>query len=324
MLYLHCGWQRTGTSSLQATLSQHQEALRAAGILYPDRWRPPSSDAHHRFVDLLEPSTAGEDAIDSFKDYLRSNAERVVLISCEGLSNWLPAERRGSLLKLVLASQEATPVTCLWTLRSVDALLTSLYLHRIVTARSLPPPADFFREFAGWLDEAIVTMCELADAVGGSVAYSRYDDGGEHYDEILSSVGAPRALRAKIMEELRDGPRANVSLGQKGTVLLLHTDTIEDRAGVQLPRSALRAALRAGELRFAGDAPCELVEPQLRKLVHEGVLRASRDAGFAPYVEFFEGHAVDPALATPLDPDVFTDWDLERLRGWLAMKAAVW
>lgn len=317
MLYLHCGWQRTGTSSLQAALCQHQEELRAAGLVYPDRWRPLGSDAHHGIVEALDPSASGEAALESFKAYLRSNAESAVLISCEGLSNWLPAGRKGSLLKLVLAAQEVTPVTCLWTLRSVDALLTSLYLHRMVTARPLPPPADFFREFAGWLGEGVVTMCELAGAVGGSVAYSRYDSGGAHYEEILSSVGAPAALRAEIAAGLQGGPRANVSLGQKGAALLLHTEAIEERAGAPLPRPALCAALRAGELRFVGDAPCELVGPGLRALVHETVLSASRDAGFAPYVEFFGDHEVDSTLATPFDPDVLTGDDLDALRAWL-------
>jgi hypothetical protein len=302
---------------LQAALGRHQEALRAAGVVYPDRWRPRGSDAHHGIVAALEPSTAGEAALDNFKAYLRSNAEGSVLISCEGLGNWLPAERKKALLKLVLAAREVTPVICLWTLRSVDTLLTSLYLHRMVTARPLPPPADFFREFAGWLGEGVVTMCELADAVDGRVAYSRYDRGGKHHGEILGSVGVPEALRSEILAELQGGPRANESLGQKGAALLLNAEAIEEKAGVSLPQPALRAALRAGALRFAGEAPCEPVGPELRTLVHETVLAASRDAGFAPYVDFFGDHTVDPAPATPLDPDILTGEDLDTLRDWL-------
>jgi hypothetical protein len=319
MLYLHCGWQRTGTSSLQAALSRCQEQLRAAGILYPDRWRPRGNNAHFGIVELFEPSF-DEAGVELFKDYLRSNSERTVLISCEGLSNWLPAERRSSLLKLVLAAQEVVPVTCLWTLRSIDRLLTSLYLHRVATARHLPAPADFFRAFSPWLGEAALTMRKLDDAVGGNVSYGRYESGGGHYAEILGSVGMPDALKGEIVAGLQAGPRANVSLGQKGTALLLHVEEIEDRAGVQLPHAALRAALREGKLRFAGDVPCELVGPEVRQTVHEEVLGASRGAGFAPYAEFFEDHEVQPSPAASLDPDVLTGEDLDALRAWLTAR----
>jgi hypothetical protein len=317
MLYLHCGWQRTGTSSLQAALCRHQERLRAAGILYPERWRPPGSDAHFAIAELLEDPGGGKAAIDGFKDYLRTRADGTVLLSCEGLSNWLLAERRSSLQRLVAAARETTPVTLIWTLRSVDTLLTSLYLHRVATARPLPSPANFFHDFSDLLAEIVASMCHLADAVGGNASYGRYDGGGGHYAEILGVVGTPDPLREEIVGELRHGPRANVSLGRKGVVLLLHTEAIEDRLGARLQRQALRTALRSGELRLEGDAHCELVEPEVRRAVHENALGASRDLGFDPYIDLFADHEVSPAPAASLDPDALTDEDLDALRAWL-------
>lgn len=47
MLYLHCGWPRTGTTSLQAALFEHKDELAAGGTVYPDRWRSPIGFTHH-------------------------------------------------------------------------------------------------------------------------------------------------------------------------------------------------------------------------------------------------------------------------------------
>lgn len=316
MLYLHCGWQRTGTSTFQALLAEHQDRLADAGVIYPDQWRPGKSDAHHGIVEILAPDTANDGEIERFTDYLRSNADRTVLISCEGLSNWLPAGRRQLLIKLLHLARDVTPVRCVWTLRRIDSLLTSLYLHRLVTNKPLPPPADFFQGFSELSGEGITTMRIMDDAFSESAYYNCYDSGGAHYDEILRTVGVPDALREEMMETLRRRSRRNVRLGQKGAIALLHTDEVGQMAGVELPRFALRNALRTGKLQLPNDRPCELVEPHLRRAVHEKALEASRNEDFLPYAAFFEGQEVQPTLAGEMDPEAFTDEDLKCLRSW--------
>lgn len=318
MLYLHCGWQRTGTSSLQAALRDRQDQLAEAGIAYPDRWRPEGSNAHYEIAELLEQASAGGGAVRRFQDYLRATDGEAVLMSCEALTNCLPQQKRGQLVALLRAAGEATTVHCLWTLRAMDSLLSSLYLHRLVTNRPLSMPDEFFRAFAGWLGEAPFTMRAAEDAVGGSgVSYVRYASDGGHHDGMLRDAGVPDRLRVEIMDALRQGPRLNTRLGQKGAVVLLHTDAIEARVGAALPRAALRSALHTGELRFAGDPRWELVGTEARHAVHDAVLEASREAGFSPYVEFYGEHEVQVSEPAPLDPDALEGNDIERLREWV-------
>jgi hypothetical protein len=322
MLLLHGGWQRTGTSSLQAALAGHAEHLAAAGVIYPDRWRAGGGEAHHGIVQLLESPSATAPGMVEFQDYLRVHSDRTVLVSTEALNNWLSAERRPALLRVLAAAREAGPVTLFWTLRRVDDQLTSLYLHRVVTDRSLPSPADFFagfreRGFAG----AAATMRAAERLSGIEALYGRYEGAGAHHKVLLRGAGVPARLRDEIVATPA-ARRLNVRIGRKAAIVLLHTPVVEERIGRSLPRDALRRALRSGELRFAGDAPCELVAPELRREVHMAALRASREAGFTPYAEFFGADEIPSTPATPLDPAILTDADLSRLRSWLACEEA--
>lgn len=322
-LYVHCGFPRTGTSSLHAALAKSEARLAEFGVVYPDQWRPGKSDAHHGLADLLQAvaSTADDAALDGLRDYMRSNADSEILISTEVLSNWLLAGKRSSLIRLLRAAREARSVKCLWTLRSADAWVTSMYLHMIAAGKPVPAPAEFFAGHADGIADAIAGLREVSDALGGSVSYSRYDRGGAHYGEILGSIGLPEPVRGEVLETL-GAQRMNVGLSHKGAVALLNIEPIGERLGIELSRPALRAALRSEELRFAGDAPCELVDPGVRRAIHEEALRSARNAGFAPYVEFFEDHEIDSRPAVSLAADVLTEDDLQRLSTCFVSRAA--
>jgi hypothetical protein len=314
MLYVHCGWPRTGTSSFQAVLSEQRDRLAEDDIVYPDRWQPRNSDAHYGIAELLEPSAVeGSAAIEGFLGYLRSNAGRKVLISNEALSNWLPAERRKPLIELLLAAREVTHVTCLWTLRRLDRWAASMYLHRIETGRPVPPPAEYFLECASVLADVVEGLREVSDALDGGTIYCRYDDAGAHHGEILRAVGVADPVRAEIEAGLRDGPRRNRGLSQKAAVALLHPDAVSARADVELSTARLREVFRRGDFKFAGDAPCELVETGVSRAVNAEVLKAARRVGFEPYVEFFGTEEVEPSSPLSLEPDVLTGEDLSRL-----------
>lgn len=254
-LYLHCGWPRTGTSSFQAVLAGQRDRLAEADVVYPDGWRPRNSDAHYGIGELLD-AVAGEGgvAIEGFLDYLRSNGGRKVLISNEALSNWLPAERRGSLIELLCGAETVARVTCLWTLRRLDRWAASMYLHLIETGRSVPPPAEYFLEWAAGVADVFAGMSEVSDALDGRTIYSRYDSSGAHYREILDAVGIPDPVRAEIEVRLRDGPRLNRGPGQRP----------------------------------------DLVEAGVSEMLHEQALEAARAANFEPYVEYFGKQVARP------------------------------
>jgi hypothetical protein len=314
MLYMHCGWPRTGSSSFQAVLTGHRDQLAEVGVDYPDRWRLRNSDAHYGITETLE-SVAVEDigAVEGFLDYLRSAAARKVLISNESISHWLVAGKRESLIELLLAAQEVTTVTCLWALRRADRWAGSMYLHRIDTGHPVPAPDTYFRECAAMVPDIIAGQREVEQALNGNQIYCRYEDSGAHYGELLRAVGVADSVRVDIETDLRVGPRRNRGPSQKATAALLHADALSARAGVDLTVERLRGVFRSGDFEFDDDMPCELVDVEVAQAVHRRALEAAGEAGFKPYVEFFGAEAVEPSTPVALEPEALTDEDLSRL-----------
>jgi hypothetical protein len=267
MLYVHCGLPRTGTSSFQAVLSGHRDQLAEAGVVYPDGWRLRNSDAHYGLADLLDPVAAeGKVTIEGFVEYLRANAGGKVLMSNEALSNWLPAERRDHLIDLLSAARQATGVTCLWTLRRADRWATSMYLHLVDTGRPVSPPDEYFLGWASGVADIFEGLRAVEDALGGGTIYSRYEDSGAHYGEMLAAVGVPDPTRAEVEVALRDGPRRNRGLGRSPSA---------EPAGVG-----------------NGSTPGDLVEVEVRRAVHAAALEAAQEVGFGVYAEFFAAEDV--------------------------------
>lgn len=248
MLCLHCGWPRTGTSSLQAVLAAHGDRLAEVGVLYPREWRPGASDAHYGIAELLEPQgSAGREQVGRFLAYLEANRGHTVLLSNEALSNWLSPSKRQALTEFAGAAGEVTQVVCLWTLRRLDQWAESMYLHIIATGRQAPSRADFFAERGAVATEAMTGLRELNDAGDGDTVYLRYAQSGAHNREILRVVGVADPVRAAIEADLRHGPRLNRHPQRK--------------------------------------AP--LLDTEARMALHAEGLTAARVAGFDPYLEFF-------------------------------------
>lgn len=314
MLYLHCGWPRTGSSSFQAVLAGHRDRLAEVGVDYPDAWRVRNSDAHYGITETLKSvAVEGIGASQDLLDYLRSAAARKVLISNETISHWLVAEKRESLIELLLAAQEITTVTCLWALRRADRWAGSMYLHRIDTGHDLPPPDVYFRECAALVTDAMAGQREVGEALNGREIHCRYDDTSAHYGELLRAVGIADTVRADIEADLRLGPRRNRGPSQKATAALLHADALSARTGADLTVDRLRSVFRSFEFEFDGDMPCELVDTEVAEAVHRQALEAAREAGFEPYVEFFGAESVEPSAPVALGSEVLTDEDLSRL-----------
>ena len=313
MLYVHGGLGRTGTTSLQAALRQHRHRLAEVGVIYPDQWRKENGDAHHGIPELLEPASAHNGETDAFKGFLRSNQDQTVLLSTEHLSISLAKEYRAGLLDFFSAASRITPVTGLWTIRRADSLFTSGYLFWLWNDRPVSSPVETFDEISQLLTGWLAGLGELSEALGGRVAFSRYDSNGAHQEEILRAVGVADSVRGTILGHLRQGPRLNRGLTQKAAIAMLHLDAISARAGVEIPRPALREALYDGRIQFDGDAPCELVGSEARRTLHEQALNTSADLGFAPYMDFFAEDEIEPAEAVSLDPSVLTDTDLARI-----------
>ena len=313
MIVTHCGLQRTGTSSFQASLARQRKALGRAGIDYPEKWTSPGSNAHYGLASLLEPSAERTAALEGFRRYLASGRPEAVLLSSESLATWLSPEKWPALLNLLRVAQSERRICCIWTLRPADEFLTSLYLHQVMFGYEVPSVEDYFRQNAVALGRGMEAIRELEDALGVEFVYFRYEPDGRHHAQILDHVGVPERLRNALVAEMRIGPRLNPSLSRKGAAATLHRDAISARAGVEVERFRLRELLYRDGFRFEGDGPCVLVDGEVRRGAHELALDAAKRCGFAPYVEFFERHQVRAAVPTRTDPDILSHRDIDRL-----------
>jgi hypothetical protein len=308
MLYLHCGWPRTSTTSLQSALFEHRDTLAAAGIVYSDEWRSKTGTTHHGLAELLAASLESENAFDDFKRFLNARAGKDVLFSAEALTFWLTLpEKQEALLRFLAVAGEVTPVRCVWTLRRHDDFVGSLLLLGLKTGRG-----GFGGGKSAALDRKFAGLRKVEELLGDEVVYCRYDSAGKHNSELLRALGIPNELAADIAAKLKAGPRLHASPSHKEAVLLTHLDQLSARAGFDLDGAVLRETFARGDFKFAQDWRCQPLEVDVRKRMHERALQAARRHGVRSYVEFFAGDEIeDPALGRT--PDVLTDRDMEDL-----------
>jgi len=319
MLYLHCGWPKTGTKSIQAALFRQRGPLGNAGFVYPDKWRrqlvPQLADgSHNGFADLLTAFEDSPSAVDELREFLAANADEDVLISSELIATWVRQPVNHEVARRFLAAVgEAMPVTCVWTLRRFDELACSLYLQMISMGIRLPAPVELIGSvspkglFAG--------MRQMEECVEG-VAYVRYRPDGGHNAELLRAFEIPVSLSEAIVREATDEPRLNPSLTHKQAVALLNVESLSVRAGVALDEEVLREVFNAGELEFEGDGPCQLVDDRVRRGLRERALECALETGLEYYLRFYEGQEeVDEPSSTfaGTGPELLDDEDLSRL-----------
>lgn len=312
MLYLHCGWPRTSTTSFQRALFEHREQLAADGLEYPEKWMF-GGTSHHHLEGVLRDSFKSGSAFVDFERFLSDHADRDVLFSVEGFTFWLLSKKMlGALQALLHTAEEVMPVTCLWTLRRSDEALASLYLLWLALGLDLPPPEEHFRQrrhtgtfFAG--------MQALHDLLDGRSVYAKYESSGAHNRVLLGALGIPPELATAIGRRMESSPRVNPRMTQKQAVICLNLDLLSNRCGVALDRQALREAVYHRELDFEGDRPCELMDGDMRRAVHGDALAASEEAGFAAYADFFADAVPEDSTPVSLDPSVIADSDLELL-----------
>src|ERR1044072_701608 len=315
MLYLHCGWPRTGTSSLQAVLWGQRQALADAGTIFPRRWLSELSPTHHGLSELLAASEGSEAPLDEFKAFLEAHRHADIIFSAQSITDWLiSAKRREALLALVAAAAEVIPIRCIWTLRRVDEAIRSLYLLAMSMGGNWPSPEGQYRVTA-YLEPLFTGMRLVGEANGGEVTFVKYDSAGAHQIELVRAFGIAEPAAGVIRDQLKQRPRLNRSLTHKHAVLLANLDVFSARVGVDLDRVALCGAIRSGELAFDEDRRCELVDGEARRRLHEHALGAACEAHFRPYDEFFGDAEITSVEATPSATEVLYERDTEHLIG---------
>lgn len=316
MLYLHCGWPKTGTKSLQAALHAERGALAAVGVAYPDRWRrrllPEADDgSHNGFTEALEGFEGSPAALDPLLDLLTEHAGGDVLISSELIALWaLPRERDAVADRVLAMVRERMPVTCVWALRRFDDFFCSLYLQLVSTGLRLPVPERVIeRAQPRRLFAAMRQMEASADAA----THVEYRTDGGHQAELLRAFGLPAAMRATLEAIVAGGPRRNPAFTHKQAVALINAESLSARCGIGLDRPLLRRLFTAG-FEFDDDRPCELLSGTSRRRLREDALECASAAGVDSYVRFFSHEDGGPDDGVPsLAPSLLGDEDLRRL-----------
>jgi uncharacterized protein (DUF1778 family) len=318
MLYLHCGWPRTSTSSLQAALSAHRSSLADAGILFPEKWWVTTGlgENHGGLVGLLDDTPEAGEAREDFKRYLVAHSEDDVLLSAETLTEPLFfRDRHDGLGRLLDAAQEAMPTRCIWTLRRIDELAISLARRpKAVRADSPPLPLSDDVGKRERLEDLFAGMTHMERVAGVEAVYLEYASVGAHNMELMSVVGIPQRIQASIGMELNDTPRVNARLSRKQMAVLVNLAELSRKTGVELDEGTVRNAIHQGALVFEGDRIFELKDHDARVALHERALKAARSQGFEPYLRYFADDAIpegDAAFA--VTTDILTDDDLARL-----------
>jgi hypothetical protein len=313
-LYLHCGWLRTGTSSLQAALYAHRDTLAAGGVTYPDRWLGTNEPAHHGLYEMLDPRrTAGEREQKELIEFLAERSDRDLLFSTEGLTSALATvERQDAAVELLERARSLMPTRCVWALRRFDETVASLFLLRLRQGVPPPPPQQYFAEFAH-TKPLFEGMARARDAVAGDVAYVGYEPSGSYWADLLAALDLPATARTALLNELTRGPRVNASVTHKQALALIHLDELSARLGVELDRTRLRNAFRYSQLVFDDDWRCEPMDVETKRAFHERALAAASESGFEVYEELFGEAEVEGPESVGWDLDALTEADLAQL-----------
>jgi hypothetical protein len=307
MIYLHCGWPKTGTTSLQAALVKREDRLGGMGVHYPREWRVRAGA--HRFVAVLTALQEPGGSAEELERFVAGHASKDILFSSENLSVWALGGKIETFLRFLAVLREAAPIRCIWTLRRADEMLHSVF-RQMTFVKGKAPEGPFLGELE--LGDLFAGMRMVEEAVD-EVRYVKYDSAGAHNAELLAAFDLPADVAAPIERELRSGARLNPSASEKAMAAVLNPDRLSARAGVALEPDGMRDAFRRG-FRFDRDRACVLAGYDERREKHERVLARARTWEFAPYLRFFEHEEVgDRSPASALDPETITDEDLNGL-----------
>jgi hypothetical protein len=315
MIYLHCGWPKTGTTSLQAALVGNQERLASAGLLYPEEWRRDLDGSHNDLSDLLHAHQERDCGFDELRSFLLANTDRDILFCSESLTLWLllGEPKYEVILDFLVAMQDVAPVRCIWTLRRFDEVLHSMF-RQMALRRGLKESQ--MTELLATLrtGELFMRMRRLEDAVGGDAVYVRYDHSGLHNAELLRAFGMSDDAVGTICRELAIAPRLNITPSHKQVAAAENIAAIKAGWGLELDRTAMCRAFEHQGFQFHHDGPCVLFEQATRLNLHESMLEAAHYSSFVPYGRFFGEEKLDnfPPVSR-LEPDVLTAEDLTRL-----------
>lgn len=253
MLYLHIGFHKAGSSTLQAFLKANGARLADGGILYAEVGREEHHDAHHRLAAALRPARADSEQTAKLWGEVRELAlagAGDVVISSEGLDS-VDAAPLGRLL-------EDVPVKVVAYLRELPGRMVSIYNQATKNGNSTldfdrffarelrrprTPSAPRLKAYAELFGRENVRVRSLEEAVL---------DGGELIADFLAALGVGAEAVSRL--RLQSVAAENRSAGWR-TVEVLRAlnadndwlDPAEAEVEADNPASVLGALMRAAQ-----------------------------------------------------------------------------
>lgn len=220
-LYMHTGLHKTGTTSLQKTLFDHQDALRKHGILYPKAGmsKLPNNWGHHDLAYALRNRQTAQ----QLWSELRAEAD------AEGLPNVVISSEELSLLpflsfpglepyKLIAKCFEGYDIRLICYLRPQAEMAASLYNHNVKAAGEQDDIVDFLVRCAKRLDYA--HYLNVAATVLGADAmivrrYQKAHMKGDTIEDFAAQIGLDPSVLPPTSKNL------NLGLTEEGLTKML-------------------------------------------------------------------------------------------------------
>jgi hypothetical protein len=174
-VYLHMGAHKTGTSSLQAAMSENRSALLSLGLMYPKFSNDNSHYKWARFIAGEMPNITSEQHQQVTTSWLKSlEQQQALLLSAESMYRHINAQP-DYLAKLhaIFLQKEITPVLCF---RRQGEYAKSLYSEWVMFWQYQHDIYTFIREFYNWFDFEGVT--HRVSILGKPVVMSYHQIGG--------------------------------------------------------------------------------------------------------------------------------------------------
>jgi hypothetical protein len=275
MLYLHIGFHKAGSTTLQTFLRDNAAALAATGVVYPEIGRDPDAIAHHALAKGLKRRREPPAELEGLWREVAALARREpsVLVSGEGLETADPTPLGDWL--------DGVPAKVIAYVRDLPSRLVSIYAQSTkreqggldfdaFTAREL----TLDRTYTGPKLKAWAQIVG-ADNVRIRSVHPDCLEGGEVISDFLAAIGLGSDARARL--GLVGGGSQNVSPGWKTLEVLRALNASADwfdeevATGAEDPRSPagalLRAALEAEAKLGWGERGLYLSEEQIRRAV---------------------------------------------------------
>lgn len=191
--FVHIGFHKTGSSSLQAFLYANAPALRARGMLYPvAAARGQQHGELAKAAAGLPHLSGGIDLLAAFDDELARTPHRVLIVSAEHLSTQIAGSGSAPLVDMI-AARGYRPILVGY-LRNQPQALNAKYVQNVKTARI----AVDFADFVTLPRHAVLDHAQLFDAGrrGGREAVFR------PFDAALRRIGVEHDFMALVLDRL--------------------------------------------------------------------------------------------------------------------------